>query len=412
MFANKKFIPLILAVGFISANAFGQNSTSSAAEQKAARTEIETLSKRIEELAKKLDGDTKVRIMIVEKSESVNGKTIERKMISTGPNDQDMRWIEKQDGSDPMKFKKSTETRIGLGIVMSPNTTGSGVKIAAVSPKGPAKNAGLQAGDIITSINGKVVSGKDAAGLEQARTALKNLKMGQSVKIAYSRAGKNTVATVKAATIETEMIVNRELRYPAPPGAPRNMAYATRWQGLNMAELNPQLGRYFGTSSGVLILSPNKGFANLQAGDVITKVDGKAVVSSRDVLKSMRAKKEGEKISLDILRDRKALTISVIAPKPPAMDIPPPPPPPAPQAPPKPPMPPKTASTVAPPAPPPPPLPHVAMFISDSGETSTFFSDTMGDIGQANAMEDLDNIEIIMLEDNDNEFGREIEMTK
>ena len=34
-----------------------------------------------------------------------------------------------------------------------------------------------------------------------------------------------------------------------------------------MADLNPQLGRYFGISSGVLILSSNKGFAGLQAGD-------------------------------------------------------------------------------------------------------------------------------------------------
>ena len=405
MFSNKAYIPLILAAGFISTNAFAQSSTNSAADQKATRAEIETLTKRIEELAKKLDGDTKVRIMIVEKSESADGKTVERKMITSGPDSKEMRWNEKQGGSDHMKFKKSGQPRVGLGIVMSPNTAGSGVKIAAVSPKGPAKDAGLQAGDIITAIDGKAISGKDSAGLEQARTTLKNLKEGQSVKIAYSRAGKNAVSTVKAGAIEREMIVNREMRYPSPPGAPHNMAYATRWQGLNMAELNPQLGRYFGTSSGVLVLSPNKGFASLQPGDVITKIDGKAVVSARDVLRNMRGKKEGEKINLDILRDRKALTISVTAPKPPAMDIPPPPP--APQAPP-PPKAPKTTSSVAPPAPPPPP--HAAMFISDSGETTTFFSTTMNDIGEANWTEASGNYEIIMLDDNDNEFVQEIEI--
>lgn len=407
MFSNKTFIPLILAAGFISTSAFAQNSTSNAAEQKATRAEIETLTKRIEELAKKLDGDTKVRIMIVDKSESADGKTIERKMITTGPGSKDMHWVEKQGDSDHKSFKKSGEPRVGLGIVMSPNTTGSGVKIAAVSPKGPAKDAGLQAGDIITSIDGKVISGKDSAGLEQARAALKNLKDGQAVKIAYSRAGKNTVTTVKAGKIDKQMIVDREIRYRAPEGAPHSMAYATRWQGLNMAELNPQLGRYFGTNSGVLVLSPNKSFANLQPGDVITKIDGKTVLNSRDVLKNMRSKKEGEKINLDILRDRKALTISVTAPKPPAMDIPPPPPPPAPQAPP-PPKAPKTVSFVAPPAPP----PHTAMFISDSGETTTFFNTTLEDIGEANWTEASGNYEIIMFDDNENEFVHEIEISK
>lgn len=406
MFTNKTFIPLILAAGFISSSAFGQNSTTNTANQKAARAEIETLTKRIEELAKQLDGDTKVRIMIVEKSESADGKNVERRIISSGPNNQDMEWMQKKGDPDHMNFNKSRASRVGLGIVMSPNTEGSGVKIAAVSPKGPAKDAGLQAGDIITSIDGKTLSGKDTAGVEQAYAALKNLKEGQSVKIGYNRAGKKSFSTVKAGKIEREMIVNREYRRTGP-GAPHSMAYATRWQGLNMAELNPQLGRYFGTSSGVLVLSPNKDFVNLQPGDVITKIDGKVVVSSRDVLKNMRGKKEGEKINLDILRDRKALTISVTAPKPPMMDIPPPPPPPP--APPKPPMPPRTTSSLAPPAPPAPP-PHSAMFISDAGETTTFFSDTMGDIGATDWTAASGNYEIILIDEN--EFIDDIQTTQ
>lgn len=347
MFPNKAFIPLILAAGFISTSAFAQNTTASAADQKATRAEIETLTKRIEQLAKKLDGETKVRIMIVEKSESGDGKTVERRIISNGPND-DMQWIEKQGGPESMNNKKMRHSRVGLGIVMSPNSGANGVKIAAVSPKGPANVAGLQAGDIITSIDGKVLAGKDNTSVEQANGLLKNLQEGQAVKIGYSRAGKPAIATVKAGMIDRQMIVNREIRH-APPGPPHNMAYATRWQGLNMAELNPQLGRYFGTNSGVLVLSSNKGFVGLQAGDVITKIDGNTVVSSRDVLKYLRTKKAGEKISLDILRDRKALSLSVIAPKQPPMDIPPPP---APPKPPMPPAPPKTASLLAPPAPP------------------------------------------------------------
>jgi hypothetical protein len=126
-------------------------------------------------------------------------------------------------------------------------------------------------------------------------------------------------ATLKAAKIEPQMIVNRETRGPMPGGAPRAFAFATRWSGMNLAELNPQLGRYFGANAGVLVLSPKTEFPQLQAGDVITKVDGKAVVRSRDVLEAMRGRKEGEKVALSILRDRKPQSVSISMPKMPPM---------------------------------------------------------------------------------------------
>ena len=142
------------------------------------------------------------------------------------------------------------KARIGLGIVMSPNTSGNGVKVAAVSPKGPAKTAGLQVGDIIMAIDSKAVSAKDKAAMQQAHVALMNLKEGQSVKVTYSRASKSSVAVVKASKIDSQMIVNREY-HTYGPGVDHEMAFATRWQGLNMTEINPQLGRYFGINSGV-----------------------------------------------------------------------------------------------------------------------------------------------------------------
>jgi len=278
MFTNRNLFPLILAAGFISTSAFAQATPAPTAEQKAARAEIETLTKRIEELARKLDGNTKVQVMVVEKSADGESRTVERRIISSAPGANGPQWTEDKRGPRA-EMRHAGAPRVGLGIVMSPNAGANGVNIAAVSPKGPAKAAGLQAGDVITSIDGKAVSGKDQAGMKQARAALANLKEGQSVKVGYSRAGKNATATLKAARIEPEMVVNREVRRMGPGHAPE-MANATRWHGLQMAEINPQLGRYFGASSGVLVLSPKKEFPQLQAGDVITKVDGKAVATA------------------------------------------------------------------------------------------------------------------------------------
>ena len=75
-------LPLILASGLIVGSAAAQNAASPD-EQKAARAEIETLSKRIEELSKKLGPDSGVHITVIERS--ADGKTVERRVVRTAP---------------------------------------------------------------------------------------------------------------------------------------------------------------------------------------------------------------------------------------------------------------------------------------------------------------------------------------
>ena len=378
MYINKTLLTLLLAAGFLAPSAMAQT-----AEQKAARAEIDTLTQRIEELAKKLDSNTKVQVMVIEKS--ANGeKSVQRRVISSSPDGAGMQWTEGKPAKH-VELRHAGAPRIGLGIVMGPNPESNGAKVAAVSPKGPAKAAGLQAGDVITSVNGKAISAKDQEGMKQARAALANLKEGQSVKIGYNRAGKNATVTVKAAKIEEDMVIDREVHRLGPGSAPE-IAFATRWHGLQLAELNPQLGRYFGTNSGVLVLNSKKEFSQLQAGDVITKVNGNTVTRSRDVLVNMRGKKEGEKIGLDIVRDRKTQSITVTAPKPQPMNAP---------MPPKPPMPP------APPAPPAPP--RTALFHGEDGETSVF-KFVLADVADGLSFADIDSPELIDLDDMDAEL--------
>ena len=351
---------LLLAAGLASA-ASAQTASPSEAEQKAARAEIEQLTQRIEQLSKKLGPDSNLKITIVERSGDDANRTVERRVISTSPGGKTMAWSE----NGPGRPDADRTPRIGLGIVMAPNAESNGVKVAAVSPSGPAKTAGIQSGDIITAINGKAVSAKNQAGLEQARAALANLKDGQSVKVAYTRSGKAATTTVKAAPIEPRMVINRDTRRAGPGMAPPAMVHATRWNGLNMASLNPDLGAYFGTTSGVLVLSPNTDISQLKGGDIITKVGGKAVNSPREVLNAMRPRKAGDKVTLDILRMRKAQTVSVTVPKERAFNIPAPPAPPAPQS---------VPGAPAPPAPPAPP--RSALFIDEDGESYAFYEET------------------------------------
>jgi membrane-associated protease RseP (regulator of RpoE activity) len=118
----------------------------------------------------------------------------------------------------------------------------------------------------------------------------------------------------------------------APCAQPMLLMDALRWNGLNLASLDEQLGRYFGADKGVLVLSAGPQLSGLQAGDVIRSIDGKAVSTPREAMDALRAHDAGEKVSLALLRDHRDASAQVTVPK--AMPLPIPPAPPAPPAPP------------------------------------------------------------------------------
>jgi hypothetical protein len=313
---------------------------------------------------------------------------------------------------DGSEFERA-RSRPAIGIVMSANPAAAGVRIAAVTPNGPAAKAGLRSGDVLLSVDGKTIGAKGDAGVGQARELLGDLKPGQSLRLGYAREGKSAMATVRAESLDRVMVFNtgdgarseviaveraraaeriardvarampvieprvemelaRMAAAPCPPGSDKDcsfpaLAQAFRWSGLNLASMNPQLGRYFGTSSGVLVLSGGDGMEALESGDVIQRIDGQAVLSPRDAMRALRDQDEGEKVKVEVLRERKPRTVEVTVPDAPGVRWFAPPPPPAPPAPPAPPSPrvpgvaptppaPPAAPPAAPAPPPPPPV--------------------------------------------------------
>lgn len=111
----------------------------------------------------------------------------------------------------------------------------------------------------------------------------------------------------------------RMLRVDCKPGeacdGPIRLAEAFRWNGLNLASVDAQLGRYFGTDQGVLVLSTGPALGELQAGDVIQRVDGKAVDTPRAVMNALREKPADSTVSIDYLRDRRSASTRLQVPK-------------------------------------------------------------------------------------------------
>lgn len=93
------------------------------------------------------------------------------------------------------------------------------------------------------------------------------------------------------------------------------LAEAFRWNGLNLASVDGGLGRYFGASKGVLVLSTGKDLDGLQAGDVISSIAGKEVSTPREAMDALRAQPAGGKVAVDYLRDRTPGTAKVSVPE-------------------------------------------------------------------------------------------------
>lgn len=267
-----------------------------------------------------------------------------------------------------------------LGVILEPDS-GAGVRIAAVTPESGAAKAGLRSGDRITAIDGKPLAGADGdARLTDARARLRKLEPKTPVALGYLRDGRSASAKVTPGAGDQVImlhdgegltsfhgeprmhigpdgeaeITSRMVRV-APGGiAPQIrreiirkdlcdgdddcrlplLAEAFRWNGLNLASIDKDLGRYFGTDRGVLVISIPEGMGGLKAGDVLQKVDGKSVSTPREAMAAAHAKSPGTAVQVEYLRDRKLLNTQLTLPERAALRLPLPPPPPAPPAPP------------------------------------------------------------------------------
>jgi len=286
-----------------------------------------------------------------------------------------------------------------IGVVFNDDDRATkGLRVDAVTPGGPAEKAGIRHGDVITSVDGKPLSGGDT---ERMSLPLGELKVDQTIKLGVLRDGKALDIAVKAERREpynmayalgdgdmhdfehlppdfdkriherVELAMQRahvaERAGESARRAVEHLSFSSPWWGLNLAGLNADLGSYFGADHGVLVLSADDdALKALKSGDVLLDIDGKKVDRPEDALRLLRERPAGSDLKVQVLRQHKTQTLSMKAPDYKGMFIPPPPRPPVgptPPTPPTAPVPPapptprvaRPAAPPAPPAPPPPP---------------------------------------------------------
>ncbi len=240
----------------------------------------------------------------------------------------------------PMAFSFMTANRARIGVVVNVRADADqdrhGAQIEAVTPSGPAAKAGLKAGDVVTKFNTTSLAGIRPEDNEDSGPGMKLIELaralepGDTVRLEYRRGSETKRATLVAAEVEARWSVaelprmEREFMNVDPEGFRMRIEdglsgfewFGPPWSGLDLVTLNPDLGDYFGTREGVLVIkSRGDSTLPLRSGDVILTIDGRKPTSPSHAMRILRSYDTGEVVKLEILRKRNRQTLNWTVPE-------------------------------------------------------------------------------------------------
>jgi S1-C subfamily serine protease len=249
------------------------------------------------------------------------------------------------DSVSPLMTGFVTLRRAHLGMnvnLRAGDTDRYGALINSVSPNGPADHAGIRSGDIIVMLNDEsllddehVVTAEDGSSLPGLRLIALASKLDPDDTINVElRRGDHT----KRLSLVTESWPTLVREWTTPEGAwgvkfgedslvvdfekamPRvrtrvlgpggNFFFSDPLFELELAPMNAELGSYFGTSSGVLVISVPEGSGlGLKGGDVVLAVDGRTTDNPSHLHRILRSYQSNEGFELSIMRDQRRMTV-------------------------------------------------------------------------------------------------------
>ena len=207
-----------------------------------------------------------------------------------------------------------------------------GVEITVVDQDAPAGKAGLKEADVILEFNGQRVE-----GVEQFRRMIRETPPGRTVTLGIMRDGQGQ--NVQAVLADKHKLFAEKFKYkykdkhramavpavppvpPMPPMPPMEFDFrmSSSSYGLQVENLTPQLGEYFGVKNGegVLVRAVEKGSpaetAGFRAGDIIIRVDKERILDRGDWRSAMR--RRTGKVSIGVMRNKAEQTLSLELPK-------------------------------------------------------------------------------------------------
>ena len=235
----------------------------------------------------------------------------------------------------PMGMYAFTDNRGRIGVIVDTRADAAGDKVGArieaITPGGPAEKAGLKAGDVITRFNNTALAGAEAEGDEDSGPGKKlidlarRLEPGDTVQVEYRRGNDSRKATMVAEDLGNRMwsgsmempgelgdiMMEGMPKMHIGPGNEFEFAFGSPWGGIELVKLNADLGDYFGTRDGVLVVkAPEDSSLALKGGDVIVSIGGRKPTSPEQAMRILRSYDIGETVTLDVLRKQKHVTVT------------------------------------------------------------------------------------------------------
>jgi Do/DeqQ family serine protease len=166
----------------------------------------------------------------------------------------------------------------------------TGALIADLSADGPAAEAGLRRGDLITGIDGQIVEDPEGLGYR-----LGTKPVGGIASVTLLRGGKQSTAAIKL--------------IPAPEFPARDPIKLTGYSpfsGMTVVNLSPAVLEELsirGVSEGVAVSEIEEGsraaMVNFQKGDVILSINDNAIGTTRDLEKAARLRHDFWKLTIE-----------------------------------------------------------------------------------------------------------------
>ncbi len=186
----------------------------------------------------------------------------------------------------------------------------SGALVSQVMPGSPAEKAGLQAGDVIRSVNGNPV--RESSSLPPM---IGNMAPGTKVRLGVFRDGKTIEQTVAIDELDPSALAGggREGARPGqPPGPGRSDGNVL---GLVAQDVDPAVRQRLGLKAGegVLVRDPGQaaGEAGVRPNDVVLAVGRTSVGTAAALNRALAGAKPGETVMLLIRRGGQTQFIAV-----------------------------------------------------------------------------------------------------
>lgn len=212
-----------------------------------------------------------------------------------------------------------TGRRAVLGINIE--DSGAGVLVAGVTPGGPADESGVETGDIIIAIDAAALAGSEVNSPSAVLIGqMAHVNPGDVVVLNILRGDESYDIEVEARVIEARFFGGPAAPFPqgdfrTGPQLLQSFNFTRpvgRWADMELVELTPDLGAYFGTDEGILVVrAPSDDALQLQDGDIIIEIGGRKPASTEHAMRILGSFDAGETLELTIMRNQRRQSLEL-----------------------------------------------------------------------------------------------------